>query len=72
MPDQNAERQAHPFRAALAPRLRALLISCLLAAVFFLPLAACGKKPSSVDPPQGEDNDTFPLTYPDPATDPKP
>ncbi len=35
-------------------------------------LSACGKKPSEVDPPPGVTNDTFPKTYPDPSTDPKP
>jgi|GEM_PF-2096839 predicted small lipoprotein YifL len=29
-----------------------------------LALAACGKKPASVSPPQGEAKDTFPRTYP--------
>jgi hypothetical protein len=41
---------------------------CLL--VLGLSLAACGKKPGSVDPPDNVTNDTFPLTYPDPTTDP--
>jgi hypothetical protein len=35
-------------------------------------LAACGVKPSHVDPPQGEKNDTFPRTYPDTRYDPAP
>jgi predicted small lipoprotein YifL len=34
-------------------------------------LAACGKKAGKLDAP-GEGEDHFPLTYPDPATDPKP
>ncbi|HPD82800.1 MAG: hypothetical protein R3D88_01045 [Alphaproteobacteria bacterium] len=29
-----------------------------------LPVVACGIKPSSVDAPQGEENDSFPRTYP--------
>jgi hypothetical protein len=31
--------------------------------------AACGKKPNQIDPPPGIEKDTFPRTYPDPATD---
>ncbi len=31
-------------------------------------LSACGIKPEFVDPPQGRDKDTFPQTYPNPAT----
>jgi hypothetical protein len=40
------------------------LASCLL--------ASCGVKPGHVDAPSGPENDTFPRTYPDPATDPAP
>ena len=32
-------------------------------------LNGCGVKPGFVDPPQGVENDEFPRTYPDPATD---
>jgi predicted small lipoprotein YifL len=32
-------------------------------------LNGCGIKPDHVDPPQGEKDDIFPRTYPDPATD---
>ena len=35
-------------------------------------LSACGKHPSHVDAPEDVQNDTYPLVYPDPATDPKP
>jgi hypothetical protein len=35
-------------------------------------LGGCGIKPSQVDPPQGEKNDTFPRTYPNPDYDPAP
>ncbi len=35
-------------------------------------LNGCGIKPSQVDPPSGADKSTFPKTYPDPKTDPKP
>lgn len=35
-------------------------------------LAACGIKPADVDPPQGEERDYFPRTYPDPSPDPNP
>jgi hypothetical protein len=49
-----------------------------LASVFFLLLtcgfllASCGKKPASVDPPEGVPKSAFPRPYPDIATDPKP
>jgi hypothetical protein len=35
-------------------------------------LGGCGIKPGQVDPPQGEKNDTFPRTYPNPDYDPAP
>lgn len=35
-------------------------------------LAGCGVKPTKVDAPAGVVKDTFPKTYPDPATDPGP
>ncbi len=34
-------------------------------------LAGCGVKPSTLSPPPGAENETFPRTYPDPATDPQ-
>lgn len=37
-----------------------------------LMLSSCGVKPPYVDPPQGAQHDTFPNTYPDASTDPKP
>lgn len=37
-----------------------------------LTLAACGIKPNQVSAPPELKKDTFPKTYPDPATDPKP
>lgn len=37
-----------------------------------LALGACGKKANHVNAPPGVDDDRFPLTYPDPATDPQP
>ena len=43
-----------------------------LCAALVLLLSACGVKPADVSPPQGEDKDYFPRTYPDPATDPMP
>jgi len=36
----------------------------ILAAVLALGLVGCGKKPSDVTAPQGEENDTFPNTFP--------
>jgi hypothetical protein len=35
-------------------------------------LGGCGIKPAKVSPPPSVVKDTFPQTYPDPATDPKP
>jgi hypothetical protein len=32
----------------------------------------CGIKPGNVDAPPGTQKDSFPKTYPDPATDPHP
>lgn len=42
---------------------RAILTLATLA----LALAACGRKPAHLDPPEGTVNDTFPKTYPAPA-----
>ena len=44
---------------------KALLLMTVLA------LSACGVKPGHVDPPAGKEADTFPRTYPSPATDPQ-
>lgn len=44
---------------------------CLLAIGAFA-LASCGIKPANVDPPAKVKKDSFPRTYPDPATDPAP
>ena len=35
-------------------------------------LAACGKRAAMVTAPEGVVKDTYPQTYPDPATDPVP
>jgi len=35
-------------------------------------LSACGVKPKKVEAPVGADQSTFPRTYPDPRTDPRP
>lgn len=40
---------------------------CLL-----LLVPACGIKPTDVDPPQGEEKDYFPRTYPTQPSDPNP
>lgn len=44
----------------------------LIAVVLCAGLSGCGKKPEFVSPPQGEEADRFPRTYPNPALDPKP
>lgn len=36
----------------------------VIAACLALGAAGCGKKPDQVLPPQGEENDRFPRTYP--------
>lgn len=41
---------------------RATLVA--LAAALLLAVAGCGKKPAFVSPPQGEEQDRFPRTYP--------
>jgi hypothetical protein len=41
---------------------RLVLVLALLALV--PALASCGKKPSVLHAPQGDENDTFPRTYP--------
>ncbi|MBI1215963.1 MAG: hypothetical protein GC185_09115 [Alphaproteobacteria bacterium] len=46
------------------------LAFCLCAGMAVL--SGCGIKPSAVDPPKGVTTDSFPHTYPDPATDPAP
>lgn len=56
MPDHRTRRQGH----------------LLLLLGLGLILASCGKKAGHVDPPPDVTEDHFPLTYPDPATDPKP
>jgi hypothetical protein len=47
----------------------------LTALLFYLSLATaagCGIKPGNVEAPPGVEPDSFPRTYPDPATDPQP
>lgn len=39
-------------------------IFILMMIVLSMPLAGCGVKPASVDPPPGAENDVFPNTYP--------
>ena len=44
----------------------------MLSFCVILTLSACGVKPSDVDPPQGEERDQFPRTYPaEPKNDPQ-
>jgi predicted small lipoprotein YifL len=53
---------------------RGLQVFCMALAICLMTagLAGCGIKPGQVDPPQGEKNDPFPRTYPDPKYDPAP
>jgi len=41
-------------------------------ALALVAVGGCGIKPGKVSPPPGVSKDTFPKTYPDPSTDPKP
>lgn len=43
----------------------------MLSLCAILTLTACGVKPPDVDPPQGEERDQFPRTYPAPEKDPQ-
>jgi hypothetical protein len=65
MPDHNHREQN--FRRT---RARFLWLIALLLPLFAL--GACGKRPNQVDPPPGAEDITFPKTYPDIKTDPKP
>ena len=40
-------------------------------ALLSITMAACGIKPSKVDPPPGAEDVVYPSSYPDPATDPQ-
>lgn len=44
----------------------------LTLALALVAVGGCGIKPNKVSPPPSVTKDTFPQTYPDPATDPKP
>jgi predicted small lipoprotein YifL len=63
MPEHRCQKQVLRLRRA---------IFAVLLLVLAMPLAACGKKAGELDPPPGAENLTFPRTYPDPSTDPKP
>jgi hypothetical protein len=63
MPDRPPLKQAEDARRL---RGRALLFLAMFA------LAACGKMASQLDAPDPDKQDTYPRTYPDPSTDPKP
>lgn len=43
----------------------------MLSLCVILTLAGCGVKPGDVDPPQGEERDHFPRTYPELSDDPQ-
>jgi hypothetical protein len=49
---------------------RAALLAVLAPAV--LGLAACGKKPGMLRPPEGADPSRFPRSYPNPGYEPEP
>ncbi len=58
---RTAGTAAAPAQRPKRGAVRLVLAALILAAV---PLAGCGKKPGGVTAPQGEENDTFPRTYP--------
>jgi len=63
---------AHQKQGRRKKAMHTLFLTILI--VSGMTLTACGKKPGRVDPPISMDgkDDTFPLVYPDPETDPKP
>lgn len=61
-------RQGHKTQA---PNLCKLLFTGVLLLTIGFGMSACGKKASRLDPPDGIENDVFPLTYPDIKTDPQ-
>lgn len=65
MADRERRKQARNRGMAVAG-------GCLVLVMSSFVLSACGKKPGMVDPPPDVTEDRFPLTYPDPATDPRP
>lgn len=52
--------------------MRIVILPILAAFIAITALSGCGVKPRAIDPPASVIDDTFPQTYPDPATDPKP
>ncbi len=65
MPNQRLQKQ-------IFPNIRKSLMGLITLGLLVVPLMACGKKPGQVDAPSGLERDTFPQTYPNPDTDPKP
>jgi predicted small lipoprotein YifL len=58
--------------SALPAGRRRMIRLGLAAAVLALALGACGKKPGTMQPPEGADTTRFPRTYPNPVYDPAP
>ena len=50
----------------------AMLSFCAILTLATLSVGGCGVKPPDVDPPQGEERDHFPRTYPDPLESQQP
>ncbi len=45
-------------------------LALICAAALLASLAACGRRPSVMDPPEGSDAAAYPRSYPDTALDP--
>jgi len=52
------------------PNFRNFVILLFITVMLCMTLAACGKRAAMVSAPDDVVQDHFPLTYPDPATDP--
>ena len=52
--------------------MRLTVLSFLSLVLALTAVSGCGIKPGKLAPPPGVSKDTYPKTYPDPSTDPKP
>ena len=52
--------------------MRLTVLSFVSLALALAVVSGCGIKPGKLAPPPGVSKDTYPKTYPDPSTDPKP